>query len=108
MVKEYFGDGLAFDDEDAPIAFEWSRIDHFFYNYYVYKYATGMSAAIAIARGILEGRGVEAYLAFLKSGGSDYPLEQLKRAGVDLTTPEPVASALTEFERLLGELEGLV
>ncbi|MBN1402473.1 MAG: oligoendopeptidase F [Anaerolineae bacterium] len=110
LVKTYFGDSVAFDGEDEPIAWEWARIDHFFYNFYVYKYATGMSSAVAIARDILAGDGgaVDAYLGFLKSGGSDYPLELLKRAGVDLTTPTPVASALAEFERLVGELEGLM
>jgi len=98
---------MAFDDEDAAIAYEWARIDHFFYNYYVYKYATGMSSAIAIASAILsDGQpAVERYLAFLKSGSSKYPLDLLRDAGVDLTTPEPVSAALAEFERLVGELE---
>ena len=110
LVKHYFGEGVAFDEQDASIAWEWARIDHFFYNFYVYKYATGMSSAVAIARRILQDgdAAVAPYLSFLKSGGSDYPLEQLKRAGVDLTTPEPVTSALQEFERLVGELEGLM
>jgi oligoendopeptidase F len=110
LVKTYFGDSVAFDAEDDPIAWEWARIDHFFYNFYVYKYATGMSSAVDIAQRILanDDGAVSRYLAFLKSGGSDYPLELLKRAGVDLTTPTPVTSALEEFERLVGELEGLI
>ncbi|MGI6375658.1 MAG: oligoendopeptidase F [Anaerolineae bacterium] len=110
LVRAYFGDAIAFDDDDAPIAWEWARIDHFFYDFYVYKYATGMSAAIAITRGLLSGQdaALERYLTLLKSGGSTYPLEQLAAAGVDLTSPEPVAAALAEFERLVGELETLV
>ena len=110
LVKQYYGPSVAFDDQDAPIAWEWSRIDHFFYNFYVYKYATGMAAAVAIARAILDGEpgALERYLTFLKAGASDEPLAVLRRAGVDLTTPQPVAAALTEFERLLDELESLV
>ncbi|MFO7918959.1 MAG: oligoendopeptidase F [Anaerolineae bacterium] len=110
LVKHYFGDSVAFDEEDAPIAWEWSRIDHFFYNFYVYKYATGMSAAIAIASRILqeEEGALDDYLTFLKSGRSKYPLELLKDTGVDLTTPDPVEDALAEFEKQLTELESLV
>jgi oligoendopeptidase F len=110
LVKLYFGDDVAFDEEDEPIAWEWSRIDHFFYNFYVYKYATGMSSAIAIARSILAGEegALERYLRFLQSGSSKYPLDLLRDAGVDLTTPEPVGAALAEFERLVGELEQLM
>ncbi|MFP3895769.1 MAG: oligoendopeptidase F [Anaerolineales bacterium] len=110
LVKHYFGDSMAFDEEDASIAWEWSRIDHFFYNFYVYKYATGMSAAIAIAYRILkeEEGALDDYIAFLKSGRSKYPLELLKDAGVDLTTPKPVEDALAEFEDQLKTLETLV
>mgnify|MGYP001109505487 CR=1 FL=1 len=110
LVKAYFGEGIAFDDEDAPIAWEWSRIDHFFYGFYVYKYATGMSAAIALSNAILAGEenALDRYLTFLRSGGSAYPLDELRAAGVDLTSPAPVASALIEFDRLVDELERLV
>jgi oligoendopeptidase F len=110
LVKRYFGDDVAFDEQDAPIAWEWSRVDHFFYNFYVYKYATGMSSAIAIASSILNDgdAALQRYLTFLSGGSSKYPLDLLKDAGVDLTTPEPVTAALSEFERLLGELEALV
>ena len=110
LVQRYFGDSVAFDDEDRPIAWEWSRIDHFFYNFYVYKYATGMAAAIAITRAILsEGQpAVDRYLRFLASGGSDYPLDLLNAAGVDLTTPTPVASALNEFSELVDQFRRLM
>jgi oligoendopeptidase F len=110
LVQRYFGDSVAFDQEDRPIAWEWSRIDHFFYNFYVYKYATGMAAAIAITRAILsEGQpAVDRYLRFLASGGSDYPLDLLSAAGVDLTTPTPVASALNEFSELVDQFRRLM
>lgn len=105
LVKLYYGDQIAFDAEDEPIANEWSRIPHFYYNFYVYKYATGMASATAISAAILnEGAApLEKYLNFLKSGGSDYPIELLKKAGVDLTTPHPVESALQEFGRTLDQ-----
>ncbi|MHB1294438.1 MAG: oligoendopeptidase F [Anaerolineae bacterium] len=110
LVKTYFGDTVAFDSEDEPIAWEWSRVDHFFYDFYVYKYATGMSSAIALASTILQGDqdALERYLTFLKSGSSKHPLDLLKDAGVDLTTPAPVKAALGEFERLVPELEYLL
>jgi oligoendopeptidase F len=110
LVKLYFGDAVAFDDEDAAIAWEWSRVDHFFYNFYVYKYATGISAAMALGEAILHqgAPALERYLRFLRSGSSQYPLDLLKDAGVDLTTPAPVQAALAEFARLVGELETLV
>ncbi|MHB1356056.1 MAG: oligoendopeptidase F [Anaerolineae bacterium] len=110
LVKQYFGPAIAWDEEDAPIAWEWARIDHFFYNFYVYKYATGISSAIALAAGILKqgAPALERYMAFLRGGSSKFPLDLLRDAGVDLTTPEPVGAALKEFERLVGELERLM
>ena len=110
LVKLYFGDCIAFDDKDAAIAFEWSRIDHFFYDFYVYKYATGMSAAIALTAQILnDGQpALDRYLTFLCSGRAKYPLDLLRDADVDLARPEPVRAALAEFERLVGELETLL
>ena len=89
---------------------EWSRIPHFYSAFYVYKYATGFSAATAIKEQILkEGEpAVVRYLEFLKSGNSDYPLNLLKRAGVDLTTPQPVEQALDYFGKLLDQMEALL
>lgn len=103
----YYGPEVVLDEE---IDMEWSRIPHFYSAFYVYKYATGFSAATAIKQQILEeGRpAVDRYLEFLKAGSSDYPLNILKRAGVDLTTPEPVEKALQYFGRLVGEMEGLI
>jgi len=95
---------------DEQIDLEWARIPHFYNNFYVYKYATGFSAATALSKQILEeGQpAVERYLSFLKSGGSDYPLNLLKKAGVDMTSPQPIKDALAVFKDLLDELEELV
>ena len=94
---------------DPEIAMEWSRIPHFYSGFYVYKYATGYSAAIALSQQILkEGTPArERYLQFLKSGDSDYPLPILERAGVDMKSPEPIRAALAVFRRLLAELSDL-
>ncbi len=89
-------------------AIEWARIPHFYNAFYVYKYATGFCSAVSIAKNILENNGAADYLRFLSTGGSDYPLEELKIAGVDLTKPDTVASALAEFDRVLTELEELL
>ena len=90
-------------------ALEWSRIPHFYYNYYVFQYATGYSAAIALSRRILrEGEGaVKDYLNFLSGGCSKTPIDLLKGAGVDMTGPEPVNQALALFGELLDEMEEL-
>lgn len=104
LNQEYHGPDVVLDE---GLAVEWSRIPHFYNGFYVYKYATGFSSAVALAQGILtEGEpAVERYLTFLKSGNSDYPLELLRRAGVDLTTAEPVNAALDYFVQLLNQLE---
>ena len=103
----YFGPDMVVDDE---IAMEWARIPHFYYNYYVFQYATGYSAAIALSRKILkEGESaVKDYLGFLSGGCSKSPIDLLKGAGVDMTTPEPVNQALQLFSELLDEMEELV
>lgn len=107
LNREYYGDGVVHDEE---IQLEWSRIPHFYNAFYVYQYATGFSAAIAIAERILtKGQpAVDDYLAFLKSGGSDYPIELLKIAGVDMSSPKPVEDALAYFTQLVDELEELI
>lgn len=87
---------------------EWARIPHFYNAFYVYQYATGFSSAVAIADRILNHNGAADYLRFLSTGGSDYPLEELKIAGVDLTKPDAVAGALKEFDNALTELENLL
>ena len=102
----YYGEDMVLDEE---IDLEWSRIPHFYYNYYVYQYATGYAAAIALSHRILqEGEAaVKDYITFLSSGCSRDPISLLKLAGVDLSTPEPVEQALCLFEELLTELETL-
>ena len=84
---------------------EWARIPHFYNAFYVYQYATGFSSAVAIAGRIAEGGDPADYLKFLGTGGSDYPLEELKIAGVDLTKPETVCSAMKVFEDTIVEME---
>ena len=105
--EKYYGPDMITDDN---IALEWTRIPHFYYNYYVYQYATGYSAAIALSRRILnEGEpAVKDYLNFLSGGCSQDPIDLLKGAGVDMGSPAPVQSALDLFNELLDELETLM
>ncbi|KEZ53477.1 oligoendopeptidase F [Metabacillus indicus] len=107
LNKKYFGEHLTVDEE---IGLEWARIPHFYYNYYVYQYATGFSAATALSKQILEEGepAVKRYIEFLKSGSSDYPIEVLKKAGVDMTSKEPIEEALKVFEEKLNEMEQLL
>ena len=106
LNEMYFGPDMVVDDE---IAMEWARIPHFYYNYYVFQYATGYSAAIALSRKILaEGESaVKDYLGFLSGGCSKSPIDLLKGAGVDMTSPEPINQALKLFDELLDEMEEL-
>jgi oligoendopeptidase F len=108
LFKEGYGDEVAMDHERTGIT--WAQFQHLYMNYYVYQYATGISGAHALAHRIQRGEpgAVEAYLGFLKSGGSDYPLDILKRAGVDLTSPEPVEQAFGVLASLVDRLEQLV
>ncbi len=107
LLDSYFAQNFVIDTE---LELECLRIPHFYSAFYVYKYATGISAATALSEKVLSGEpgSVDGYLAFLKSGGSKFPLETLKAAGVDMTTAAPVQSALRVFERRLDELETLL
>ncbi len=108
LNKKYFGDAVSYDDN---IASEWARIPHFYMNYYVYQYSTGYAAAQTLADQVLKGGSevAERYMnEFLKKGSSDYPINVLKNAGVDMTTTEPIESAMKVFERQLNELEALL
>ena len=87
---------------------EWARIPHFYNAFYVYQYATGFCSAVAIANKIYETGDASDYLKFLTLGGSDYPIEELKSAGIDLTTPDTVNSALKVFADTLEEMEKLI
>ena len=104
LVRDYFGPELIMDEE---VRLEWARIPHFYRPFYVYKYATGYSTAVALSEGILkEGEPArKRYLEFLSMGGSAWPLDELRHAGVDLTTPAPVDAALEKFGRLLDDAE---
>lgn len=106
LNEKYFGSEMVIDDE---ISLEWARIPHFYTPFYVYQYATGFAAAVAISSKILaEGEtAVKGYIEFLKSGSSDYPIEVLKKAGVDMSSPKAVEDALKLFEQLLDEFEAL-
>jgi oligoendopeptidase F len=101
---KYFGPDIVIDPD---IDIEWARIPHFYYNFYVYQYATGISAALALAEKVAAGDedARNNYLSFLKGGCSCYPIDMLKRAGIDMTTPAPVTAAIGTFDRLVGQLE---
>jgi oligoendopeptidase F len=107
LLKDYFGPDFVVDDE---LQLECLRIPHFYRAFYVYKYATGMSAAIALSQKVLRGGATELnqYLSFLKGGSSKYPLDLLRDAGVDMQQPEPVDLALAHFDHLVAELEELL
>ncbi|MDH5163706.1 oligoendopeptidase F [Heyndrickxia oleronia] len=102
LFREYNGDAIIFDEE---VKYGWARIPHFYRPFYVYKYATGFASAIHLADRILKGdeKTLASYIEFLKSGSSDYPLELLKKTGVDLTSPEPIQNALKQFSDLVDE-----
>lgn len=106
LNKKYFGNSVYVDDE---IKYEWERIPHFYYYFYVYKYATGLSAACYIVNGILSGSkdALDNYLKFLTLGGSMDPLDELKVAGIDMTKPDSILSAIHMFDEILEEFEQL-
>jgi oligoendopeptidase F len=107
LLAAYFGAGVVLDPQ---LDLECLRIPHFYNAFYVYKYATGISAAVALSERVLrrEPGAVEAYLEFLKSGGTKFPLDTLRHAGVDMATPAPIESTLRLFERRLADLESLL
>ena len=104
LNRDYYGDDIELNDE---IAWEWSRIPHFYNQFYVYQYATGYSAAIALSQRILKENGAADYIGFLKSGSSKYSIDLLKGAGVDMSTPAPVENAMKVFEGLLDRMENI-
>ena len=106
LLEKYFGEETTLDD---CLSLECFRIPHFYFSFYVYKYATGISAAYALADRVSEGGSAELndYLNFLKGGGSKYPIDLLKGAGVDMTSPTPIRTALEKFSTLVDQLESL-
>ena len=106
LNREYYGEEIVLDEQ---IALEWARIPHFYYDFYVYQYATGFSAAIALSERILKAGApaVQDYLNFLSGGSSKDPVALLRGAGVDMSTPAPIEAALRQFGTLVDELEAL-
>ena len=104
--KLYFGDKVVVDDE---VRYEWERIPHFYYNFYVYKYATGLAAATQIVTGILKNEkdAVNKYIEFLKCGSTKSPLDSLKVAGVDLTDKKTIESSIQYFDDIINEFKEL-
>ncbi|MCT4583656.1 MAG: oligoendopeptidase F [Peptostreptococcaceae bacterium] len=107
LMAKYYGDDFEVD-ELAKVW--WARVPHFYWNFYVYKYATGLSSGIIISENVMNGdqEKIDAYLDFLAGGGSNYPIEMLKATGVDLSSPQPVENALKKFDSLLDEFESLL
>ena len=107
ITKLYYGPNLAYDDE---LDGYWSRVPHFYRAFYVYKYATSYCASVALARRTLAGEpnALQQYLGFLKSGSSDYPIDILKKAGVDMSTPKPIQETMKMFGELVDEMEALL
>ena len=105
MLDAYFGPEFVIDRE---LELECLRIPHFYRGFYVYKYATGISAAVALSQKVLAGGSVDRYLNFLRSGGVEMPLPTLVAAGVDMSTSDPIASALNLFSQRVSELEELL
>lgn len=110
LTRQYYGHDKGVCQVDYYIQVEWSRIPHFYMNYYVFQYSTGIIASMALSDMVVKGdKKVQAgYLEVLKAGGSNYPLAILKKAGVDMTKPEPYAAALKRFDQLVGEMEKIV
>ncbi len=105
LNRDYYGSDIELNRE---ISWEWARIPHFYTPFYVYQYATGYSAAIALSQRILKENGAGDYINFLKSGSSKYSIDLLKGAGVDMSSPKPVENAMKVFENILEEMEKLV
>jgi oligoendopeptidase F len=110
ILKKYYGHdkGICHIDDDVTV--EWAYIPHFYYNFYVYQYSTSFTASTALSEKVLVGEkgSVEKYLQFLSSGGSDYPIEILKKAGVDMTTPEPFQKTMQAMNRTMDEIDKIL
>ena len=107
LFQRYWGPEMVIDDEER---YTWTRIPHFYYNFYVYQYSTGFAASEVLSQKVRkEGKpAVEKYLNFLKSGSSEYSINILKKAGVDMNSPEPVAATTRKMNELLDEIESLI
>jgi oligoendopeptidase F len=107
IAKEYYGHDQGICIVDDEIRAEWTYIPHFYYNFYVYQYATSFTASSALSEQVLAGEDgvVNGYLDLLASGGSDYPIEQLKKVGVDMTTQQPLDATMNRMNRIMDEME---
>jgi oligoendopeptidase F len=110
IVKRYYGHDKGVCYIDDYINMEWAYIPHFYYNYYVYQYSTSFTASISLAEKVMSGdpKALENYMAFLSAGSSDYPIELLKKAGVDMTTPEPFEKAVEAMNKVMDEIETIL
>lgn len=110
ITREYYGHDKGVTEVGDYIQNEWSNVPHFYYNYYVFQYSTGLIASMALSSKVLNGtqKDLDQYLDFLKAGGSDYPLEIVKKAGIDMSKPESIESGLKYFSSLVDEMETLV
>jgi oligoendopeptidase F len=109
LLKRYHGDAEGVMKIDPAYCLEWAYIPHFYYNFYVYQYATSMAGAALFTDAIVkEGRpAAERFLALLRAGGSDYPYELYKRAGIDMATPAPYQALIARMNRIMDEIEAL-
>jgi oligoendopeptidase F len=110
ITKKYYGDGLGVCVVDDEIKTEWAFIPHFYYNFYVYQYATSFTASAALSEQVMAGdrEATKRYMAFLSAGGSDYPIELLKKAGVDMTTSTPFELTMKKMNRVMDEMEKIL
>ena len=110
ITKRYYGHDKGVCIVDDEIKSEWSYIPHFYYNFYVFQYATSLTASGALSEEVLAGdrEATKRYLALLKSGSSDYPIELLKKAGIDMTSPAPFELAMKKMNRVMDEIEKIL
>ena len=110
IVRKYYGHDKGVCVVDDLYAYEWAYIPHFYYNFYVYQYSTSFTASTALSEKVLnrEKGAVEKYIEFLSAGGSDYPINLLKNAGVDMTTSEPFAKTMAKMNRVMDEIEKIL
>jgi oligoendopeptidase F len=110
MVKSYYGSDIGICKIDNYLEMEWAYIPHFYYNFYVYQYSTSFTASIALAEKVMSGDTIalKRYIEFLSAGGSDYPIELLKKAGVDMTTAEPFEKTIASMNKVMDEIEKIL
>jgi len=110
ILKAYYGHDKGICKIDNYLDMEWAFIPHFYYNFYVYQYSTSFTASISLAQKVMNGEpgALEKYIAFLSAGGSDYPIELLKNAGVDITSPEPFDKTIEAMNKVMDEIEKIL